>query len=392
MYLGRIVESASHATCGRDRATPHKDVSRPFLGRPDAQARRAAHQGRAHHGSVVGLPFLFTLPAATDRCRSEEPVLRSVEKDIMPPVTTPEAGPPRGRYRRTFTDVVLERPFPLLGEGAHHQSPPRTACSTDDAGAEAGCHEPGQVGLIVPHDRPHAIIERRAPGPRWSPPRASAIRSRWRQENRFEQYDISSRAQPWCRATLRFTVPAVAPRAACAGARRAAVAALAATLKAADVEPSPVGFLHSYANPAHEGARRILAAALPGVRLSYPVRSARGARVRALLDDLRHAYVQPLMRAISKACAAASRRRALAARSADDSGGGLTTLETAVRFPIRLVESVRRRRHPVDLDRRALRHRPHPLLRHGRHTAKICIIDDGKPMARAASRSIAAAS
>ena len=94
--------------------------------------------------------------------------------------------------------------------------------------------------------------------------------------------------------TLRFTVP---ERVDAKGGVRlaldeAAVATLAATLKEAGVEAVAVGFLHRYANPAHERrAAEILAAALIGVRLSLSCgESPRGARIERFSTTCANAW------------------------------------------------------------------------------------------------------
>src|SRR6185437_7122179 len=92
------------------------------------------------------------------------------------------------------------------------------------------------------------------------------------QENRFEQYDIFiEKPEPLIPRMLRFTVP---ERVDAQGGVRLplderAVETLAHTLAARGIEAVAVGFLHSYANPAHERrAGEILASRLPGVRIS----------------------------------------------------------------------------------------------------------------------------
>ena len=62
------------------------------------------------------------------------------------------------------------------------------------------------------------------------------------------------------------------------------------------------------------------------------------------------------------------------------SGGGLTTVETAIRFPVRLVEIGPGRRR--DLRRRIARQRGLDKVLSfdmGGTTAKICLIDDSQP-------------
>src|SRR4029450_12289654 len=188
--------------------------------------------------------------------------------------------------------------------------------------------EPGQVGLIV-HGTTlatNAIIERK--GARTALVTTKGFRDsiEMAQENRFEQYDIFiEKPEPLVPRTLRFTVPErVDAKGAVrlgldekavgglAGAAKApggggvaggvprgerAVAELAATLKAQGVEAIAVGFLHSYANPAHERrAGEILAAALPGVRISLSSEVCPEVReYERFSTTCANAYVQPLM-------------------------------------------------------------------------------------------------
>jgi N-methylhydantoinase A/oxoprolinase/acetone carboxylase beta subunit len=315
-----------------------------------------------------------------------------LEKDTMPPATTPEAVRLAVDIGGTFTDVVLETP------NARFSVKVLTTKTAPEDGVLDGIlralklakMDPGQVGLIV-HGTTlatNAIIERK--GARTALVTTKGFRDsiEMAQENRFEQYDIFiEKPEPLVPRTLRFTVP---ERVDAKGGVRlaldeAAVAALAGTLKAADVEAIAVGFLHSYANPAHERrAAEILAAALPGVRLSLSCEVCPEVReYERFSTTCANAYVQPLMARYLE-----SLRSHIAAAGFAcpvllmTSGGGLTTLETAVRFPIRLVESGPAggvilstwiaERFGID---RIL------SFDMGGTTAKICIIDDGKPMA-----------
>ena len=209
------------------------------------------------------------------------------------------------------------------------------------------------------------------------------------QENRFEQYDIFiEKPEPLVPRTLRFTIP---ERTDAQGGVRLAARREGGRDPGGNARrqrrssPSPSAILHSYANPAHEKrTAEILAARLPGVRLSVSSEVCPEVReYERFSTTCANAYVQPLMARYLE------NLKALARQSGFDcpillmtSGGGLTTLETAVRFPIRLVESgpaggVILSTHiaaNMGIDR---------ILSFdmGGTTAKICIIDDGKPMA-----------
>lgn len=121
---------------------------------------------------------------------------------------------------------------------------------------------------------------------------------------------------------------------------REAVAGLVAALEGA--EAVAVCLLHSYANPAHEVALRdLLLAARPDlvVSLSHEV-SPEAREFDRLCTTIANAYIQPLMAAY---LADFDARFKAAGLGCDillmTAGGGMTTLETAARLPIRLLES-----------------------------------------------------
>jgi peptide/nickel transport system ATP-binding protein len=81
MYLGRIVESAAHATLWRDPRHPYTRALFASVPSADPAHKRA---GPAIKGDLVttaivtGCRFHTRCPAATDRCRAEEPALRDL--------------------------------------------------------------------------------------------------------------------------------------------------------------------------------------------------------------------------------------------------------------------------------------------------------------------------
>ncbi|MGZ0190547.1 MAG: hydantoinase/oxoprolinase N-terminal domain-containing protein, partial [Alphaproteobacteria bacterium] len=119
-------------------------------------------------------------------------------------------------------------------------------------------------------------------------------------EHRFDQYDLYMERPPalaprW----LRFEAP---ERMAADGSvllplDEAAVAALAADIRAADVEALAIVFLHSYVNPDHElRAGEILSAALPDVSITLSHKVCPEIReYERTSTALANAYVQPLM-------------------------------------------------------------------------------------------------
>jgi N-methylhydantoinase A len=164
-------------------------------------------------------------------------------------------------------------------------------------------------------------------------------------EDRFSEYDVFiEKPAPLIPRDLRFTVPermnargeVLRPL------DDAAVAALVPELKRLKVESVAVGFIHAYANPDHERrVRTILAKAMPdlGISLSSEV-CAEVREYDRLSTTACNAYVQPLMAGYLNRLAGKLKEAGFACPLyLMLSGGGLATLETAMRFPIRLVES-----------------------------------------------------
>jgi N-methylhydantoinase A len=205
-------------------------------------------------------------------------------------------------------------------------------------------------------------------------------------ENRFEQYDIEvQKPKPLVPRYLRLPVK---ERINAVGEvliplDLASVDATIAKLAAHEVESVAIGLLHCYANSSHEEqvAERI-AKALPQVAITMSSEACPEIReYERLSTACANAYVQPLM---------ARYVRNLDARLKDagfacplllmTSGGGLTTVDTAARHPIRLVES-----GPAGGAILASRIAAAQGLDHvlsfdmGGTTAKICLIDNGKP-------------
>ena len=206
-------------------------------------------------------------------------------------------------------------------------------------------------------------------------------------ENRFEQYDINiDKPPPLAPRSLRWPV----------GERMDAqgevlrpldegsVEALIPRLLEHGIESVAVGLIHSYANPAHERRiAEIIHGALPDLAITLSSEVCPEIReFERLSTTCANAYVQPLMaRYLNRLDAE------LRAKGFDcpfllmTSGGGLTTLETAVRFPIRLVES-----GPAGGAILASHIAAECGLDHvvsydmGGTTAKICLIDHASPL------------
>ena len=151
------------------------------------------------------------------------------------------------------------------------------------------------------------------------------------------------------------------------------------------IEALAIGFLHAFVNPAHErqaaAAVRVLWPEVP-ISLSSEV-SPEMREWERFSTTVANAYVQPLMASYLKRLEAGLRADGFTCPLFMMlSGGGLTTLETAARFPIRLVESgpaggaifsahVARQRGLAKV----------LSFDMGGTTAKICLIDDYQPQA-----------
>ena len=205
-------------------------------------------------------------------------------------------------------------------------------------------------------------------------------------ESRYDQYDIFiEKPVSLVPRARRFTVPEridVGGRVLLA-LDEANAATLPAQLKAEGIESVAVSLLHAYANPAHEQRlREILLGAMPGLAVTLSSEVCPEVReYERTSTAVANAYVQPLMAGylgrLDQALKAAGFRGTVYLMT---SGGGLTALEAAARFPIRLVESgpaggAILATHVAALagERRVL------SFDMGGTTAKICLIEDLKP-------------
>ena len=205
-------------------------------------------------------------------------------------------------------------------------------------------------------------------------------------ESRYNQYDVFiDKPAPLVPRMRRFVVPervdvhgrVLMPL------DEAAVEALAPELRKSGAESVTIGFIHGYANPAHERrAMEILAEAAP--EMLFTLASEVCPEIREferLTTATANAYVQPLMTRylenLERRLSELGFRCPLLLMT---SGGGLTNLQTARAFPIRLVESgpaggailAARIAAAMDLEKVI-------SFDMGGTTAKICLIDDFTP-------------
>jgi N-methylhydantoinase A len=249
----------------------------------------------------------------------------------------------------TFTDLVLEH------RGKRHSAKVLTTPRAPEQGMLEGIAQvlaaaalrPADVGVLI-HGTTlatNALIERK--GAKTALLTTAGFRDvlEMGYEKRYEHYDLQLELPtPLVPRELRFPV---AERMTAKGKIRTPLnedflAEILPRLKTEKVKAVAIGFLHSYANDAHEKrAGEILARALPG--LSITLSAAVCPEIREyerFSTACANAYVQPLMASYLERLAAELKRRGFGCPLyLMTSGGGLTTLETARRFPVRLVES-----------------------------------------------------
>ncbi len=288
----------------------------------------------------------------------------------------------------TFTDLALEQ------DGRRFTAKTLTTPAMPEQGVLTGIAQilknaglaPGDLGMVV-HGTTlatNAIIERK--GAVTALVTTAGFRDvlAMGNESRYDQYDLQIRLpEPLVPRHLRLPVPERVD----AGGRvllpldEAAVRALIPGLREAGVQSVAVGFLHAFTNPAHEQrAGAILEAAGFPVTLSSEV-SPEMREWERFSTAAANAYVQPLMQGYLRRL-----EQQLRAMGMDApvflmlSGGGLTTVDTACRFPIRLVESgpAGGAIFSAAVARAAGLNRVLSFDMGGT-TAKICLIDDGQP-------------
>ncbi len=290
----------------------------------------------------------------------------------------------------TFTDVALEvRGGCFTAKTLTTQDAPERGVLTGirDVLATAST-QPADISLIIYGTTlaTNLLIERKGAATALVVTEGFRDSVEMRNENRFDQYDVNIRLpEPLVPRALRYPVrermnvrgDVLVPLA------EEDVRALAPAFEAAGVRSAAIGFLHSYANTAHEArARDFLLENLPDLGVSLSGEVSPELRVyERISTTCANAYVQPLMSRHLR-----DLDRDLRAEGFTCpfflmlSGGGITTLETAIRFPVRLVESgpaggaifACHIAKEIGLD---------GVVSYdmGGTTAKICLIDDGQP-------------
>ena len=292
----------------------------------------------------------------------------------------------------TFTDVVLERPdgprvtTKLLTTYDH----PGRAVLEGIRQVLARCGlAAADVGLII-HGTTlatNALIQRSGAKTALLTTAGHRDALEMAHEDRFEQYDVMiDRPRPLVPRHLRLPVH---ERLDAEGRVRipldeSSIEAALAVLDEHGVESVAIGYLHAFVNPAHEQrTAEILRAARPDLSITLASEVCPEIReFERLSTACANAYVRPLMARYLERLAGELRELGFDCPFLlMTSGGGLTTMETAARFPIRLVESgpaggailARETARAAGL-RRVL------SFDMGGTTAKLCLVDDFEPL------------
>jgi N-methylhydantoinase A len=290
----------------------------------------------------------------------------------------------------TFTDVALEAGGRRYSAKilTTPEAPERAVLEAIGAVLREAALAPADLSIII-HGTTlatNAIIERKGAKTALLTTEGFRDTIEIRHENRFEQYDVNiDLPPPLVPRRLRFPVReridargrVLVPL------DEAGVSALADRLAAAAVQSVAIGFLHSFTSPVHERrAGEILADRLPGVPITLSSEVSPEMReYERFSTACANAYVQPLIgRYLADLETMLQHEGFVCPLFLMLSGGGLTSVETAIRFPVRLVESgpAGGAIFAAEIARQC---RLDKVLSYdmGGTTAKICLIDDLKP-------------
>ena len=290
----------------------------------------------------------------------------------------------------TFTDIALEHPDGLTTCKllTDHEDPGRAILAGIELAAEQAGVSLSSIGQVI-HGTTlvtNALIERR--GARIAFITTEGFRDviEMRAENRFEQYDLNlelptplvpRQDRHTVNERLGFNGEILLPL------NPAEANSLARQIVDAGYEAVAIGFLHAYANAAHE---QLMAEALRGLAPDLPISlsSTISPQMRELPrfnTVIVNTYVQPM---VSEYVTQLVQRLRGAGISAPvfmmHSGGGLISVETAIEQPVRLLES-----GPaggaIYAAGFASSHGLDKVMSFdmGGTTAKICLIENGSP-------------
>lgn len=290
----------------------------------------------------------------------------------------------------TFTDLALETP---QGRFSHKilttpRAPEQGVMNGIAILLERAKVKPADIEVMV-HGTTlatNAIIERKGSPTALITTKGFRDALEMAYEHRFEQYDVMiDKPPPLVPRELRLEVPerVDAKGRVLLALDEATAKALVPVLQRHGIQSLAIGLIHSYVNADHERRlREIFAAAMPALSITLSSEVCPEMReYERLSTACANAYVQPVMAGYLGRLEQMLRASGLKAPVyLMTSGGGLTTIDMARRFPIRLVESgpaggailAARVAEECGLDRVL-------SFDMGGTTAKICLIDDGQP-------------
>jgi N-methylhydantoinase A len=292
----------------------------------------------------------------------------------------------------TFTDVVLELP-----EGGRvttkllttHSHPGEAVLNGIGQVLQQAGISPSHVGLII-HGTTlatNALIERSGAVTALLTTEGHRDALEMAHEDRFEQYDVMiDRPRPLVPRYLRLPVR---ERMDCNGRvllplNESSIEAALPVMDEHGVESVAIAYLHVFVNPEHEQrTAKLLQASRPQLSISLASEVCPEIReFERISTACANAYVRPLMARYLERLAGELKGLGFNCPFLlMTSGGGLTTLETAAKFPIRLVESgpaggailAQYVARQAGLDRVL-------SFDMGGTTAKLCLIDDFEPL------------
>ncbi|ARM92120.1 hydantoinase A/oxoprolinase protein (plasmid) [Rhizobium sp. CIAT894] len=290
----------------------------------------------------------------------------------------------------TFTDIALDL------DGALHSTkvltdytaPERAILKGVKAVAETAGIALSEIGILI-HGTTlatNALIERR--GARTAFVTTEGFRDvlEMRTENRFEQYDLNISLPPALIARADRLV--VRERIDATGRvllplDEASVAAAVETIAEGEYESVAIGFIHAYANGAHEAAvRNAILKRLPNMSVSISSEVSPQMREFERFNTVcANAYVKPAIKSYLDRFVVSLKEVGVGCPVfMIHSGGGIVSVESASEFPVRLVESgpAGGAIFAADIARR---HGLDAVLSFdmGGTTAKICLIENQVP-------------
>jgi N-methylhydantoinase A len=291
----------------------------------------------------------------------------------------------------TFTDVALE-----LDDGSLATSKVPTTPQAPEQGVMNGVRLALESAGVKPEEitgvihgttlATNALIERKGAATALICTDGFRDTLRLAYENRFDQYDVFlEKPEPLVPRHLTYPVvermdvrgQVLIPL------DESGASAIVSALREEGVEAVAIGLLHAYANPAHEQRLRdLLQAEMPDLQITLSSEVCPEMREYERLTTAScNAYVQPLMARYLTALDGELKAFGITSPMLMmTSGGGVCALETAIRYPIRLVESGPSGGAILAATVAAERGEAEVLSYDmGGTTAKICLIDDATP-------------